>query len=574
MKMKKRFLVVLLAAATMFLVACGGGEATYDPSYVAAEAEQGNEPSPERTPEIVQEPTPAEPTPAEPTPWEPPVIVLGPEFDPLPGPILFETSFEEGLDGMMGRGNASAERIGHVSRTGDYAVQVTGRTAAWHGAFIEVTEHAQPFDKYEISVWVMAMDEALDIQLTAQFWEEGVGYTWRNFAGPRSRGRAHPGMWIEFTGTFAFYNFDSVHVIIQTDYPYAESSFYMDDLRFRDVTPVLNFDPTIRPLHEIHADYFIIGSATGPIDLTGQRRQAHGHHFAAFSAGNDLKPAHIQPQRGVFTFDLADAMVQMAVEEDAIKVGHTLAWHAQSPGWMNPPGIDRDLAIEHLEEHIYALVTRYSAYIAIWDVVNEAFPSSVPFSTAQHWRAHLRRTPWLDAIGYEYIEIAFRAAHRADPYATLIYNDYNLDQPGKREAVFHMAQELLENGVPIHAIGMQGHYSLSTSLPNVEASIRRFAELGIPVHFTELDVTVQDALGQTSMTHEQELRQAIFYARLFNIFLRNHEHIDRVTFWGLDDAHSWRADRFPLLFNADLTPKLSFWAVADPVGFLEEHGIE
>jgi endo-1,4-beta-xylanase len=202
-------------------------------------------------------------------------------------------------------------------------------------------------------------------------------------------------------------------------------------------------------------------------------------------------------------------------------------------------------------------------------VVNEAFPSSVPAS-ADHsdWRALLRPTPWLDAIGYEFIEIAFRAAHAADPSAKLIYNDYNLDSRGKREAVFHMLQELLANGVPIHGVGMQGHYNLRTRPADVEASILRFAELGIYVSITELDITADGALGHDFMPEEYELAQAILYAQLFQIFRENHELIHRVTLWGLCDATSWRAERFPLAFNRDLSAKLAFRAILDPDGFL------
>jgi endo-1,4-beta-xylanase len=239
---------------------------------------------------------------------------------------------------------------------------------------------------------------------------------------------------------------------------------------------------------------------------------------------------------------------------------------------MNPPGISREEAIDNLVTHITEVVTRYRGQVAVWDVVNEAFPSSVTLNNAHNWRANLRQTPWLDAIGYEYIEIAFRAAHATDPSAKLIYNDYNLDNPGKREAVFHMVQEFLENGVPIHGIGMQGHYSMSTRPDNVEASIKRFAELGIPVSITELDITVQAALNNDALTEAQELNQALLYARLFNIFRENADAIHRVTFWGICDPTSWRADRFPLLFNADLSGKLALDAVMDPVGFLERWG--
>jgi endo-1,4-beta-xylanase len=121
---------------------------------------------------------------------------------------------------------------------------------------------------------------------------------------------------------------------------------------------------------------------------------------------------------------------------------------------------------------------------------------------------------------------------------------------------------------------MQAHYTTTTNPANVRASIERFAQLGIEVHITELDVTVAGSSGQEALTAEQELRQAVLYARLFVIFKEFKDVIERVTFWGLDDSTSWRADRFPLLFHRDLTPKLAYHAVINPEDFLRERGLQ
>jgi endo-1,4-beta-xylanase len=373
-------------------------------------------------------------------------------------------------------------------------------------------------------------------------------------------------------GTLPFYGFDTVSVYIETDGAGADADFFIDDVTFRNITIEYAFDSSLPRLFEVYADYFLFGTAVVPRDMRGTRLEFIRHHFNAVTAGNDMKPDALQPRPDVFTFDVADAMVLETLDSGMYMIGHTLAWHSQSPDWMNPQGISREDAIANLENHITEVVTRYKGQVIVWDVVNEAFPSSVPIGqNPSDWRSHLRQTPWLAAIGYEYIEIAFRAAHAADPNAILIYNDYNLDNIGKREAVFHMIQELLENGVPIHGVGMQGHYNLRTNPQHVENSIKRFAELGIYVSITELDITAQGALGHEVMPELHEMQQAILYAQLFQIFRRHSDVIHRVTLWGLCDATSWRADRFPLPFNRDLSAKLAFHAIIDPDGFLQEH---
>jgi len=144
-----------------------------------------------------------------------------------------------------------------------------------------------------------------------------------------------------------------------------------------------------------------------------------------------------------------------------------------------------------------------------------------------------------------------------------------------------MVGELREEGVPIHRIGMQGHHNQGTNMLSVENSINLFRQINNPdlspnpynlaplkLSVTELDITVTGAEDQLVMPRENEIRQAQLYAQLFQILRENSDIIERVTFWGMDDPRSWRADRHPNLFNADLSPKLAFDAVLDPDQFL------
>ena len=481
-------------------------------------------------------------------------------------------SFETGYYGFTARsmGNATLTRVRGVSRTGDYSLRVTGRNQSWNGIAVDVSDRAVPFEDHEFALWVMpaANSGATTFQLSAEFVLRGHT-TWRHFDGVLANVTARPGVWTEMRGIRPFYDFDTVTIYIETDDAGATAGFYIDDVVFRHVVGEFVVQD-LPPLHEVYADYFMFGTAVLPRDMRGPRFDFVRRHFNAVTAGNDMKPEYLQPRPGVFTFDVADNMVQTALDNGMAKIGHTLVWHTQSPAWMNPPGISREQAIENLVNHVTAVVSRYRGRVHSWDVVNEAFPSSVTHNPAD-WRSNLRRTPWLDAIGYEYIEIAFRAAHAADPNAILYYNDYNLNQPGKREAVFHMVRELRGRGVPIHGIGMQGHYSLTTIPRQVEDSIRRFAELGVKISITELDITVDHAQGWDSLNESAERMQAILFAQLFTIFRAHSDVIERVTLWGLDDATSWRADRFPLPFNRDLSAKMAYFAILDPERFLREN---
>jgi len=248
----------------------------------------------------------------------------------------------------------------------------------------------------------------------------------------------------------------------------------------------------LHSLKDAYSDYFLMGNIISPRDLDTERFLTLQKHFNIVTAENHMKPDFLQREKGVFTFEAVSNMVDAALEAGMKMHGHTLAWHAQSPGWMNYDGISRNEAIENMVNHVQTVVSHFKGRIISWDVLNEAFIDDPP--NPHDWRASLRQTPWLRAIGPEYIEILFRTARESDPDAVLYYNDYAMDNQKKSLAVYNMIKELNEanmvlEGKPlIDAIGMQGHYRITTNIDNVAASLERFSSLGIEISITELDV--------------------------------------------------------------------------------------
>ena len=164
-----------------------------------------------------------------------------------------------------------------------------------------------------------------------------------------------------------------------------------------------------------------------------------------------------------------------------------------------------------------------------------------------------------------------------DPDALLLYNDYSATDPGKRDRIYRLAKELLDKGVPIHGIGMQGHWSLyGPSTKHIRDAIEKYASLGLKVNITELDVSVyewSDRANRYPVELPESLleQQAERYAEIFRIFDEYHHVIDRVSFWGTTDARTWlnhfpapnRPDH-PLLFDKKNELKPAFWAIVDP----------
>jgi endo-1,4-beta-xylanase len=354
----------------------------------------------------------------------------------------------------------------------------------------------------------------------------------------------------------------------------------------------VRFTPTadVPPLKAAYKDKFLIGAA---LDLRRSQKQADvgidlaTTHFNAFTPENSMKPMSTQPTEGRFNFAPADRLVELAEKKGATPIGHCLVWHSQTPRWFfegsdgKPAG--RKLALARMRKHIATVVGHYKGRVNQWDVVNEAI-SDAPGQ-------QLRPSPWLKAIGEDYIAEAFRAAHEADPDAILIYNDYNIERPEKRRKALKLLKSLIEKKVPVHAVGIQGHWRLSSlDLAEVEESIKQFAALDLKVMITELDISVLPARYQGADISRTERpsaeqrakmnpyteglpeivaqRQAERYRQAFAMFLRHKNVIGRVTFWGVDDGHSWlnnfpvrgRTD-YPLLFDRQGKPKAAFFAV-------------
>ncbi|MDX1932690.1 MAG: endo-1,4-beta-xylanase [Capsulimonadales bacterium] len=313
-------------------------------------------------------------------------------------------------------------------------------------------------------------------------------------------------------------------------------------------------------------------------------------HFSAITPENALKPDAVQPSEGRFTFEQGDRLVEIAAKTGATAVGHCLVWHQQTPRWFfegaNGQPLTREVALARLRKHISTVVGRYKGKIKEWDVVNEAI---------QDGPGTLRPSPWLKAIGEDYIAEAFRAAHEADPEALLIYNDYNIELPYKRPKTIEFLKSLLAKKVPIHAVGIQCHWRMENPpIAETEAAIREYAALGLKVMITELDIGVlptkyqgADISTVENMTAEQEAvlnpytkglpeavarQQAERYRQAFEMFLRHRDKIGRVTFWGSRDSQSWlnnfpirgRTD-YPLLFDRAGQPKPAFSAIVEAV---------
>ena len=241
-------------------------------------------------------------------------------------------------------------------------------------------------------------------------------------------------------------------------------------------------------MKDVMGSYFDVSVAVNVGQTKGENPAALKvirQHYNNVVAENCMKSEEIQPHEGQFYWNDADAFVRFAEENGLSIHGHCLVWHSQMPQWMkvgrSGNGPTREEMIERMRNHIYAVVGRYKGRIKSWDVVNEAFEDD----------GSPRRTPWYNAIGFDYVVMAFQFAHEADPDAELYYNDYSMFKPGRRQAVCRLIRLLKANGCRIDGVGMQNHNGMDwPESSEMEASIKAFAAEGVKVSITELDLNM------------------------------------------------------------------------------------
>ncbi len=332
---------------------------------------------------------------------------------------------------------------------------------------------------------------------------------------------------------------------------------------------------------------FLVGAAVSNAQIEGTDAQGVAliqRQFNTISPENVLKWERVHPRPDTFDFSLTDRYVAFGQKNGLFVVGHTLVWHSQTPRWVFQDAagqpVSRDTLLIRMRNHIFTVVGRYKGRIKGWDVVNEALNED----------GTLRKSPWLNIIGEDYIAKAFQWAHEADPSAELYYNDFSLENAAKRAGAVALVKQLQAQGIRVAGVGLQGHYKMGWPTPAaIDSTIAAFAALGVKVSITELDVDVlpqarpqyrgadvnlraeaSAALNPYAQALPDSVQQALArrYAEIFGALLKHRDVLERVTFWGVDDADSWLNNwpvpgrtSYPLLFDRAGQPKPAFDAV-------------
>ncbi|NJC12775.1 endo-1,4-beta-xylanase [Micromonospora profundi] len=301
------------------------------------------------------------------------------------------------------------------------------------------------------------------------------------------------------------------------------------------MAPTASAGTTLKQAAAEKGRYFGAAVATGKLS-DSQYVGILNREFNSVVAENEMKWDATEPQQGRFSYSGGDRLVSHAQANGMSVRGHALLWHQQQPGWAQ--GLSGSALRNAAINHVTQVATYYRGKIYAWDVVNEAFADG---GSGGRRDSNLQRT------GNDWIEAAFRAARAADPGAKLCYNDYNTDGiNAKSTGIYNMVRDFKSRGVPIDCVGFQSH--LGTTLAgDYQANLQRFADLGVDVQITELDV----------MTGSNQ-------ANIFGAVTRACLAVTRctgITVWGVRDSDSWRGTDNALLFDRSGNKKAAYDSV-------------
>jgi endo-1,4-beta-xylanase len=354
----------------------------------------------------------------------------------------------------------------------------------------------------------------------------------------------------------------------------SSASFYIDDFSISYVPPAVA-ERDIPSVYQALAAYFPVGAAVIPADIQAEPGFLLAKHFNSITSGNDMKWDTTEPTEGSFNFAQADAQVAFAKTNNMRVRGHTLVWHAQTPAWvftaangspMTPTPENRALLIQRMQNHIQVEMTHFGADVAAWDVVNEMIDQSQPDG--------LRRSPWYNIIGPDYIEIALRAARAASATAKLYINDYDTTNPAKRDALLALVRDLKSRGVPLDGVGHQMHHNIEyPAVQTILDAVNMFATTGVEQAVTELDYSIYSGSFPTPFSSYTDIPASrhnmvgYSYLGFIQAMKQLQGKIVSLTIWGTSDDKTWLTSSgkvdAPLLFDPSLKKKPAYWALVD-----------
>jgi endo-1,4-beta-xylanase len=326
-------------------------------------------------------------------------------------------------------------------------------------------------------------------------------------------------------------------------------------------TALLDASPETSLRKLAHDKGFDFGTALSTRGLQDENyKQLIQEQCSILVAENEFKMPMLERAPGQFDFARADALLLFAEDAGLRMRGHNLLWHHPRwlPRWLESYDFGADpahSAEELLVNHVRTVTTHFGTRIHSWDVVNEA---------VDNVSGEMRETRLSHAMGSAdaALELAFRTAREVLPQTELVYNDYmgwEKDGAAHRNGVLKLLERLRRKGVPVNALGIQGHIGADNEDAAAgrifdarderawSAFLREVTGMGYQLLITEFDV--HDAPLPADFAKRD--REVAALGRAFLDVTLSFREVNAVLCWGLSDKYTWlqgrarRADGLP-----------------------------
>jgi len=254
-------------------------------------------------------------------------------------------------------------------------------------------------------------------------------------------------------------------------------------------------------------------------------------HFNAGVFENAFKWEEYEQAQGQPAVDVLKEYLAWSRKHDFPIRGHALVWGIELFGFDKHWARVKDDAflVNAMKNRITRDVTLYKNQLLEYDVWNEPVHEPALFFR----------------LGRNIIDSAFIWAHRADPAARLFINEYSIIAGSDTKIYRDLITELQKRSIPVHGIGIQGHFSSRIDPCDVAAKLYYMGETGLPLKITEFDMDVR-GLGLS------DKEMAAEYAKIMRTAF-SHPSVEGFYFWGFWDARHWRPGAG--LYDYDFNPK-------------------
>ena len=506
------------------------------------------------------------------------------------GKVVYSFDFEDGdVSAFCNRGENDTTEISvsdEASVSGSKSLLASGRSETWNGPAFRLDDKLEPYTEYYISAKIKGRyytGATFSFQFTNSDGETKYSNLVQNLSGSdwMSVENVKVSFTDEMTGVYVYFEG-------------GQDDLFIDDFTVTEA-PAVEIEQDIPGLKDVFANDFKVGTAFTPSGLSSKPTTSllEKHFSGSITAGNEMKPDSVLNQAACqayfeetgddtvpqISFSAAKPLLNYCRDKNIPVRIHTLVWHSQTPDWFFKEGytndgewVSKEKMLKRMENYIKAyfeeLVKLYPTVdFYACDVVNEAWTDQgTPRQPGEQGSGGSEKSAWVQVFGdNSFIESAFTFARKYAPEGCkLYYNDYNEYMDGKLNAICEMATDFKSKGI-IDGIGMQSHLdarqSLDAAFPSVSMynkALDKYSELGLDIQITELDVTTPE-----NPTEADFKVQADYYKGIWDSIYAHKDNISAVVIWGITDDGSWRAKKYPLLFDAEYKAKPAFYSIID-----------